>query len=65
MRPYLEKAFTKNRAGGVAQGEDPESKPQYCQKKKKQRNKERKKRKNLKTTKNQLGSIIWDDGKMK
>jgi hypothetical protein len=26
-RPYLEKPFTKNRAGGVAQGEGPEFKP--------------------------------------
>jgi hypothetical protein len=30
MKPYLEKPFTKNRAGGVAQGEGPEFKPQYC-----------------------------------
>jgi hypothetical protein len=29
MRPYLEKPFTKNRAGGVAQGESPEFKLQY------------------------------------
>jgi hypothetical protein len=36
MRSYLEKPFTKiNRAGGVAQGEDLEFKPQYCKKKKK------------------------------
>jgi hypothetical protein len=28
-RPYLEKTLHKNRAGGVAQGEDPEFKPQY------------------------------------
>jgi hypothetical protein len=28
-RPYLEKLFTKNRAGGVAQSEGPEFKPQY------------------------------------
>jgi hypothetical protein len=33
-RPYLKKAFIKNRAGGVAQGKGPEFKPQYCQKKK-------------------------------
>jgi large subunit ribosomal protein L27Ae len=35
-RPYLKKPFTKNRAGGVAQGEDPEFKPQYCKRKKKE-----------------------------
>jgi hypothetical protein len=29
MRPYLEKTHHKNRAGGVAQGEGPEFKPQY------------------------------------
>jgi hypothetical protein len=30
VRPYLEKPFTKNRAGGAAQGEGPdEFKPQY------------------------------------
>jgi hypothetical protein len=34
MRPYLEKTFHKNRAGGVAQGEDPEFKPQYRKNKK-------------------------------
>jgi hypothetical protein len=34
-RPYLEKPFTKNKAGGVAQGEGPEFKPQYRKKKKK------------------------------
>jgi hypothetical protein len=34
-RPYLKKAHHKNRAGGVAQGEDPEFKPQYHKKKKK------------------------------
>jgi hypothetical protein len=28
-RPYLEKPFTKNRAGGVAKGEGPEFKSQY------------------------------------
>jgi hypothetical protein len=34
----LKKPFTKkNRAGGVAQGEDPEFKPQYCKKKKKKK----------------------------
>jgi hypothetical protein len=27
IRPYLKKPFTKNRAGGVAQGEGPEFKP--------------------------------------
>jgi hypothetical protein len=36
VKPYLEKPFTKNMAGGVAQGEGPEFKPQYCKKKKKQ-----------------------------
>jgi hypothetical protein len=36
MKPYLEKnPSQKNRAGGVAQGEEPEFKPQYCKKKKK------------------------------
>jgi hypothetical protein len=34
-RPYLKKPFTKKRAGGVAQGEGPEFKPQYHEKKKK------------------------------
>jgi hypothetical protein len=34
VRPYLEKTLHKNRAGGVAQGEGPEFKPQ-CYKKKK------------------------------
>jgi hypothetical protein len=34
MRPYLEKNCYKNRAGGVAQGEGPEFKPQ-CHKNKK------------------------------
>jgi hypothetical protein len=33
LRPYLEKPFTKNRADGVAQGEGPEFKSQYHQKK--------------------------------
>jgi hypothetical protein len=33
-RPYLEKTHHKNRAGGVAQGEGPEFKPQYHKKKK-------------------------------
>jgi hypothetical protein len=37
-RPYLEK---QNRAGGVAQGEGPELKPQYHQKKR-ERERERK-----------------------
>jgi hypothetical protein len=42
----LKKPFTKEkkRTGGVAQGVDPELKPQYCQKKKK---KKKKKIKNL------------------
>jgi hypothetical protein len=35
MRPYLEKNPSQKRASGVAQGVDPEFKPQYCQKKKK------------------------------
>jgi hypothetical protein len=34
-RPYPEKPFTKNRAGGVAQGEGHEFKPQYWKKKEK------------------------------
>jgi hypothetical protein len=33
MSPYLEKTHHKNRAGGVTQGEGPEFKPQYCNKK--------------------------------
>jgi hypothetical protein len=41
MRPYLKKPYPTNRAGGVAQGEDPELKPQYLKKKKKEK-KERK-----------------------
>jgi hypothetical protein len=32
VRPYLEKTLHKNRAGGVAQGEGPEFKPQYHKK---------------------------------
>jgi hypothetical protein len=38
MRPYLEKPFTQTQksSGGVARGVDPEFKPQYCKKKKKQ-----------------------------
>jgi hypothetical protein len=32
VKPYLEKPITKNWAGGVAQGEGPEFKPQYCKK---------------------------------
>jgi hypothetical protein len=35
MRSYLEKKIHQKRAGVVAQGEDPEFKPQYCKKKKK------------------------------
>jgi hypothetical protein len=34
MRPYLKKTFHKIRAGGVAQGEGPDFKPQYYKKKK-------------------------------
>jgi glutamine amidotransferase-like uncharacterized protein len=33
MRPYLEKKTITRKRGGVAQGVDPEFKPQYCQKK--------------------------------
>jgi hypothetical protein len=32
VRPYRKKNLHKNRVGGVAQGVDPEFKPQYCQK---------------------------------
>jgi hypothetical protein len=39
LRPYLKKTLHKNRAGGVAQGEDPEFKPQYHKKKKKSKTK--------------------------
>jgi hypothetical protein len=35
MRPCLKKTHHKNRAGGVAQDEGPEFKPQYHKKKKK------------------------------
>jgi hypothetical protein len=35
VRPYLEKPLYKNRTSGVAQGEGPEFKLQYCKKKKK------------------------------
>jgi hypothetical protein len=35
MRSYLERTLHKKRAGGVAQGVDPQCKPQYCHKKKK------------------------------
>jgi hypothetical protein len=38
--PILKKTHCKNRAGGVAQGEGPEFKPQYCKKKKKKKEKE-------------------------
>jgi hypothetical protein len=34
LRPYLQNTHHKNRAGGVAQGEGPEFKPQYQLKKK-------------------------------
>jgi hypothetical protein len=33
-RHYLEKPFTKNRDGGMTEGEGPEFKPQYRKKKK-------------------------------
>jgi hypothetical protein len=33
LRPYLEKLITRKRTGGVAQGVDPEFKPQYWKKK--------------------------------
>jgi hypothetical protein len=42
VRPYLEKTHHKKSVGGVAQGEGPEFKHQYCKKKKKKRKKERK-----------------------
>jgi hypothetical protein len=48
VRPYLEKPYHKNWAGGVAQGEGLELKPQYLKKKKKK--KERKKRKGINIT---------------
>jgi hypothetical protein len=35
MRLYLKNTHHKNRGGGVAQGEGPEFKLQYCKKKKK------------------------------
>jgi hypothetical protein len=34
LRPYLEKKPSQKRAGGVAQGVDPEFKPQYHKNKK-------------------------------
>jgi hypothetical protein len=39
VRSYLEKTLHQNRAGGVAQGEGPEFKPQYRKKKKKRKGK--------------------------
>jgi hypothetical protein len=39
-RSYLEKPFTKI-AGGVAQGEGPEFKPQYCKKRRKKKERKR------------------------
>jgi hypothetical protein len=33
MRPYLKKTLHKKRAGGMAQGVDPEFKPHYCKNK--------------------------------
>jgi hypothetical protein len=45
LRKPISKHPSKNRAGGVDQGEGPEFKPQYCQKKRK---KERKKEGNKK-----------------
>jgi hypothetical protein len=33
MRPYLKKNLLQKRAGGVAQGVDPEFKPPYCKNK--------------------------------
>jgi hypothetical protein len=41
LRPYLEKTYHKNRAGGVAQGEGPEFKLQYHKKKKKKKKEEK------------------------
>jgi hypothetical protein len=35
VRPYLKKNSSQKRAGGVAQGVDPEFKPQYQKKKEK------------------------------
>jgi hypothetical protein len=32
MKPYLEENPSQKRAGGVAQGEGPEFKPQHCEK---------------------------------
>jgi hypothetical protein len=37
VRPYLEKTHHKKRAGGVAQGEGSDFKPQYHRKKKKKK----------------------------
>jgi hypothetical protein len=39
MRTYLEKTHHKRRAGGVAQGEDPEFKSKYQKRKKKKEGK--------------------------
>jgi hypothetical protein len=41
MKPYLKKTHhkQKNRAGGVAQDEGPELKPQYCRKRERERGK--------------------------
>jgi hypothetical protein len=39
VRPYLKKNPSQKMAGGVAQGEGPKFKPQYCTKKKKKKTK--------------------------
>jgi hypothetical protein len=39
VRPYLERTHHRKRTGGVAQGVDPEFKPQYHKKKKKKKKK--------------------------
>jgi hypothetical protein len=47
VRPYLEKH---TRAGGVAQGVDPEFKPQYCPPPPKKKEKRKKKKKVIQIT---------------
>jgi hypothetical protein len=45
LRDPISKNPSQNRVGGVAQGEGPEFKPQYCTKKKKKERKRRKREK--------------------
>jgi glutamine amidotransferase-like uncharacterized protein len=51
MRLYLKKHHHKKRTGAVAQGVDPEFKPQYYNKKKKKERKKKEKRERTKLSK--------------